>query len=234
MLLAFLAAALLTESPDSALDPISIYSKSMDRMRALSLPSFIRYHYTVVLDHHSKKKTYNYTVIERLQDHYGRFISLNADGTESQDIHLHRTLISPAFFLRPEEPGANGGGLKNIGEIVASPYEIVLGAIEPAGSCASAYRLELSPKGDPDRFSLRQLWIDSETYRICRATVLKRIYIIAREPALVDLDVDARGFVDRWHLSGSGHFVFMSYSIDATGVFTDVTGLSDADPKLFQ
>jgi len=220
--------------PGTDLDARTIYKKAMAHMRSFPISAVIRYHYTVVLDHHSKQKSYSYTVIERLRDHYGRFISLNPDGTESQDIQLRQTLVSPAFFLEPARPQEQDDGLKSIGEVVAAPYDAVLQGNEPAGTCSNAYRLQLSPVANPGRFPLRELWVDTETFRICRAKLIRSIYVITREPALVDLDVDANGFVDRWQLSGTGHFALLSYNINATGTFSDVTSLADADPGLFR
>lgn len=115
----------------------------------------------------------------------------SADG----DMHLARTvrvtqheqydllgvpMLSPAYSfglfsesLAAKQPNpAPAPGLKTIAAVTAveRDYDIRYGGIDTIGA-AACYHLQLSPRREPSRFRLRQLWIDAQTYATREAAV---------------------------------------------------------------
>jgi hypothetical protein len=221
------------ESGESA-NPDALFAEAIRQAHATTLPPFLSYEYSVTLEHHSKTKSYRYDVLERTSDHYARFTGLDPDGSLSDDVHLHSVLVSPALFLSAVRAEDDSAAPESIATVYASPYDISLAGTEPAGSCAAAFKLELRPKTEPETHALRELWVDTASGRICRATLFKMVWIIAREPVLIDMEIGPDGYVSRWHLAGTGRFIVGSYSLRADGAFSELSVVPAADPKLFR
>jgi len=236
MLLAGLVQAMGTPEP-GPVGAQAIAARAISHAHAVRITPFIQYKYSVSLTHRSTTKSYSYDVLERLADHFARFTSLDPNGTPSQEIHLHKTLVSPALFLKvvADEPDPDASpALRVIGRVERLPYTASLVGLEPAGDCANAYHLHLVPVGDPHAHALRDLWVEAGSDRICRANIEMTIDIISRETVTVDVAIDANDFVDRWKFQGKGHTLVGTYALAAAGSFSDITMLADASPSLFR
>jgi hypothetical protein len=230
-----LSAAPVSPSAEPAPQASQILSDALSQAKNVRITPFLEYRYTITMAHKAKAKTYRYSVLERMSDHYGRFTGVNPDGTLSQDIHLHATLVSPGMFLDAAAEDTSGAdGLKTIGHLVVAPYVASLAGVESVDGCADAYHLLLTPKGDEERHALRELWVDKTTDRICRAKIHKTVNIIARTPVTIDVRLDDKEFITHWSFSGTGHTVAGPYTLDADGDFADIAALPAADPVLFR
>lgn len=222
-------------SPEPAPQASQILAGALGQAKSVRISPFLQYRYSIRIAHKAKVKTYHYSVLERMSDHYGRFTGVNADETLSQDIHLHATLVSPGMFLDAAADDATGpDGLKTIGRVVVAPYVATLVGIEPVDGCIQAYHLVLQPKGDEERHALRELWIDQTTDRICRAKIHKTVNIITRTPVTIDVQLDNKEFITHWSFSGTGHTVAGPYTLDADGAFSEIASVPTADPVLFR
>lgn len=231
------AAGVFTAAPNVAKtpDPAVIVSKAFAAADAVPIAPYLSYKYSVTLQHGRKTRMYKYQVLERLADHYGRFTSLNTDDTPSQDIHLHKTLVSPAFFLKAVRADTSAGmATRVIASSVVVPYDATVIGTEAAGDCPTAYHVALEPKFDPAKHPLRSLWIDTASGRICRAQEITSLYIIVKEPTLIDMVLDEHDMVKEWSLTGTGHLLFGSYTLTATGIFSDIGEVASAPNALFR
>ncbi len=230
--------SLATASPSAK----SLFDAAVVRIHSIRPAPFLKYDYHLRLVHGAKSKSYAYRVLERLADHVGRFVSIEPGGSDSQDISVHRALVSPALFLnavddagdRSAEGVSSQTAPPTIAEVVSSPYDVTFDGTEAEPDGTSTNKLKLVPRSAPDVHQLRELWLDSATGGIRRATLLKTVAIISPEPTLFDLDLDASGFVTRWSFAGTGHIAFFSYALEAEGTFANLAPVVSADAKLFR
>jgi hypothetical protein len=220
--------------PDQLLSAPQVLNMALSRAMENHITPFLKYNYTISMVHKGKAKSYRYSVLERMQDHYARFTGVNPDGTLSQDIHLHSTLVSPGLFLNSLVDDSQDEGPKQIGRVVASPYTASLAGIEAVDGCSSARHLILTPKGDAERHALREIWADVKTNLICRAIVHKTVNILSRTAVLIDMQLDENEFVKKWSFSGTGHTVAGPYTLDANGLFSEVETVASAEPAMFK
>ena len=108
--------------------------------------------------------------------------TIDADRKESSPDYLGVPLLSPeySFGLNPARevapapsPGAAAGTQpRTIATVITidRSYDVTLAGTEMLGGIA-AYHLRLRPRFDPERFRLRDLWVDRSTYAVLEATV---------------------------------------------------------------
>ncbi len=232
-----IAVTAMAACADTPPDPQVLFERALVRVHETHVAPYLQYDLSMALTHKSLTKTYAYDVIERMADHTGRFTSLTADGSDSDDVHIWKTLVSPGLFLNAVAqalPSAPADGPPTIGRVVSVPYRATLVGEDGAGDCAQAYHLALRPTSDPDLHQLREIWIEPASMRICRATLEKRVYIISRERVDVTVDLGPGQFVDHYHLAGKGHTPLGTYSLAVDGSFRDVRNVETIDPKLFR
>lgn len=223
------------ETVAPAIDPQVLATRAFVQARDHHIDPFLQYRIHITYAHKTDEHDYRYDVLERMADHEGRFTALTTDGTPSQDIHVWRTLVSPGAFLNAvaEEPAAPST-VQTIGRVIVLPYTVRLAGEEPAGTCAHAEHLVLAPRGNPSVHKLRDIWVEPETARICRASLAMTVRILSRETVLVDVGLNEQQFVDSWHLAGKGHTLFGTYALVAGATMTDITNVPTADERLFK
>lgn len=239
-LISLIAAVSVLLASDAPVGPDAqkIFTQSIMQARSIHISPFLRYKYTIEMTHKQKAKKYSYLVLERLSDHLGRFTGLEQDGSESQDIHLHSTLVSPGLFLNAvaEEAAAveSDSGPATIGRSVVMPYTAVFATPETIGGCSDAFHILLTPLGQPEQRRLREIWVDPSTLRICHAKIHHTVNIISREAVTIDLSLDRNQFVEEWNFSGTGHTPVGTYTLSAVGQFMDVMNVPMAEDRLFK
>lgn len=245
----FLIAGSLASNGASS-DPPSkgaeIFAHAISTMHHITTAPFLEYHYAYIASHKSKVRRWEYWVKERTSDHLGRFEGTHPDGSLTGDVHLENVLVPPDLFL-----GSSKGDSQNtkasyaptptpspsvatIGDVFVTNYNVTLIGNEDTTSCPQAFKLNLIPKSEPDRFYLRTLWVDRGTYRICRAAIFRSLYIITLEPTIIFLDIDQQGYVKHWNFEGTGHLIVMPYSIVAEGWYDELKPVANLDAKLFK
>jgi hypothetical protein len=235
MLIALTASAGADGAPDPARE---LYAKALSSMRRFVTTLFLDYRFEMLASHGDRTRREVYAVQERTSDHIGRMEGLRADGSHSGDVQVLPVLVPPDLFLRTAalDAASNGPGpvLPAIGSVVVSNYDVALAGSEDVSGCPQASKLELSPKGNPERYTLRTLWIDPATARICQAAVFRHVRIISPTTAIVTLNLAPDGYVTHWKFSGTGRLMFGPYAATVEGWYANIAPSPPLDPKLFR
>ena len=135
-----------------------------------------------------------------------------------------RTPAASAFSLGTDvDPGEK---LPTIAVVVARPihYRITLLDQQPTEGCAPAYHLGLVPISDPDRNNLREMWVDTSTFQVCKALAVWKAGVANGHifPITFALHFDQSGFVASWSADGTmGKFLTKAHYV-ASGSYENL------------
>ena len=143
---------------------------------AESFQSIVRTRDDIVATH-----TIPFATTNKPENPYGTDIKilglrLHPGHTENREEPFGVPQISPlySFGLRPPgemlpslfpTPEPQATGIRSLGQVetLGQDYEVTLAGVEPYGS-RYAYHLALRPLGDPSRYRIRELWIDTQVF----------------------------------------------------------------------
>ncbi len=208
-------------------------------MRAIVVPKYIRYVDSETLQHKWKRKRIVSIVYERTLDHIARYIGTNPNGTPTTDIRVAHAFLPPDLFIgRGNAAQQKGQASFEIGTdapphiptidtiYTSRRYTIALVGTEPRSWCGDAFHLTLTPKGDPLRDNLRDLWIDRTTFRICEAKAVRKVRIGSPVDALMTIRLRRDGYVSSYLTTATGRMFGFPYTLSETDHMTRPTALS--------
>ena len=124
--------------------------------------------------------------------------------------------------------------MKTIAVVASSQahYKVRSLGMEDLPNCASAIHLKLDPIKDPLTYNLRDLWVESETSRICKAVAVWRGRVdYTRVLASITLDLDEHGFINHYTTLVSGHtllFLGPIVSVRQDAAFANLQAVDEA------
>lgn len=248
-LIAPLAIGTATADTDD-ISPPRLYALALRSMSAMPVPSFYAFSLTIDqrLDGRERVETWN--VAERTVDGLAH---LHGDTGKATSGNL---LIRPDLFIGVErstsqatktsaadsslhidleDPASPAPALAVIGRVVAPSvrYDVSRMRNEDITGCGTAIVLKLIPFRNPERYNLRQLWLDGSTYRICRAVAVWGNIARINDrpiPVTVQLDLDSQGRVVKWSTSGKGQGFLIHPAFEATASYEGLTESDIAPP----
>jgi hypothetical protein len=100
-----------------------------------------------------------------------------------------------------------GERLPTIATVVArdARYVVTLIGMSRAPGCAQAYDLKLVPKSHRERDNLRELWVDTSSFRVCKAVAIWNGGVVNGKifPVTFSLSFDLNGLISTWSADGS-------------------------------
>jgi hypothetical protein len=232
---------LRTEADD--LSPKQIYLQALATMHALPEKPFLRFTYVwAQLVRNEVLSGQLWSTI--LQTSTGRaHMVRGSDGKIWDNIFDMR----PDLLIGHPKPAVTSGDasfslgvdidpaekLPTIAVVTARPVRYAVSLLDEAQTpgCTQAYHLGLVPISNPDRNNLRDLWVDTATFQVCKARaswqagqVDGRVF-----PITFTLYFNSRGFVTDWAAEGAVRNLFSKASYIASGFYQNVKQL-DASP----
>lgn len=164
----------------AALSPLQIFSRAEDTWEARSLPAYVAFDTSIThRDAHGTVTRGTEHVVLRTFDHWCATVEIDqglAQPKTSRGLNCLGPAYSPlGFNISSVYPGSSQpdpfapSSLPVIARVRALHYEVTLGADEVLDG-APVYRLALRPLNAPDRYPLRALWVDKNTFQVRKLT----------------------------------------------------------------
>ena len=205
---------------------IEIYRRAVAAMHAITAPSYLRYETDVTTAFNAAEIRQHVAHVERTNPFDDALTVVREEQKDAKGFRAKAFEIAPDLFLghggqttvaspsQTLESGlddANQKPLKTIA-VVSVPlvhYEVSTVATESLPNCQSAFHLKLVPRESPRTYNLRDLWVESATFKICRAVGVW-IGRVNWSKALfsITLDLDANGFIEHFATAGTVRTLF--------------------------
>jgi len=255
MICASLAGANGTElSPSLDSDGYKIYAKAITTWAAMTEPPYLTYHVVARARHHGRiRRDDDLNVLFRSADRTGVSQNrINPAASNATTFGRPRYLPDAAFRLVPRvagnfdanleaspAPETTSRPLRTIGGIVAQArrYTVDLIGEEPYRD-RHVYHLRLTPLFNPQTNSVREMWVDTETFVTWK--LVDEAYIAvgpARGRFLLNVDYAPIGrawLIERVTTSGALRFGFIAYGGDAEVVFSQIAAPQQIPAACFQ
>lgn len=232
MFLALLFSAVLT--------PDELYLKALARLQSLPQQPFIEYRmYQTNSDLSGENRfTLDELVIERRADHTSWNAVQGGDSFPLNHVLIGQHYLVPDMFLHSGDISAGSvGAIPQLDQIddatlkvittvhaLAKPHYDVTQMGEQKLDCGDAIHLTLHPKGDAERYNVRELWIRPSDYVICQARYNSKNFVVRRDDIANTLDVTATlnddGLVTSWKLTGHVFMPLPGFDTKGTGTFS--------------
>ena len=241
---AFVFAVCLLPLRTSAGDfsPKEIYLQALATMHALPEKPFLQFSYDWQVTQNDVRADGNWSMTLQSSTGIAHMVQ-RSDGKVIDEPFLMRpdlliahpapaaTPPASAFVLGTDVDPAEK--LPTIAVVVARAirYDVTLIGRGTAPGCAGAYHLGLVPITDPERNNLRELWVDTSTFRVCRAIAIWKAGVADGHifPVTFTLFFDRNGFISTWSAEGAVGQARAQTRYVASGAYEDVKQL-DASP----
>jgi hypothetical protein len=225
------------------LTPKQIYLQSLATMHALPEKHFLQF-------------TYAWTQVVNGNASSGALWNITLQ-TSTGSAHMVRgsdgKVADEAFAMRPDlltghpTPAATPADasfqlgldvdpaekLRTIAVVVARPihYRVTLLDEQTTPGCTQVYHLGLVPISDPVHYNLRELWVDTSTFRACKALAVWKAGVANGRifPITFALYFSENGFVTNWTAEGTMGSPFSKAHYVASGSYENLKQL-DASP----
>lgn len=217
------------------LSPVDVYKHAVMAMHAIADPPYLQFNVEMRTAHATKIIDNTYVDVERTIDRR-TWVRASASDSHARAVTLP---IPPDLFLNPARlPEQNEGGLSSGLDSTAAAQPKTIAAIEAVGvhytvtqvgvealpECESAIHLQLTPIESPLRYNLRDLWVNTENFHICRASAIWRAPVITHDQDIpVTLDVNSAGFIEHWSLTATARALFGSYTINQEASYREIS-----------
>ncbi len=178
-----------TPAPTASSRPDDIYFAALARLKNLPSAPYLDYVMRQVNTNQDGAVVLalDEDVHERRSDRsFFNLITAAVPRANAGRVLIGRHYIIPDAFL-PFASTAPVGMLPNLDEEGSSPdviatvhslsnYRIVLDEVVSLQGCGEAFHLSLTPLRDPDRYNVRDLWIRTDDYMLCKAIYNSHLY----------------------------------------------------------
>jgi hypothetical protein len=224
-------------APD--LSPKQAYLRMVSEMRTFRAPAFVEYDDNASFLTNSKAQIRIFHTVYRQRDGMAKVQRLS-NGTPDGRPRTYVISVAPTIVMKGSADAAPAetpaGSLRVIASVDAIPerYTISFGSADAVSGCQSPFHLLLQPLTDPERNNLRELWIDSTNYRICRAVLsVHMTYYFAHPPGRLLIDVAPNGYVYHSVMTATAHIAFMSTNLTEEDTFSNITPLNSTSVDQF-
>jgi len=199
-----------------ATTPLEYYRGAVSRLRSLPIEPYLSY------DMYQQRDTSTLTeeIRQRLSDHvsWTRVIETHRWGHWTVgEVEIGRHYLVPnAFLASPRgatEPasgqlptfGSGDGDLKTIASVtaVSRDYSVRLLDLEQLPGCGLTAHLALTPIGDPERYNIREMWVRTSDFMLCRAIYRSHLFEVTgdhlQDVLVVDAVLGEDGTIASWH-----------------------------------
>jgi len=227
--------------------PEQYYVRSIQTMRAIHDPQFLSFQYEfdqVLGEQHQHAMS---TIVFRTSDglahetdasgkvidtlfpirpdlFIGDWMSRSAATSHGQETSV--LTVDNGAVSAPGAAGSDGKDMTVIGRVttIAVHYDITRAASDPVPNCPDPVHLRLVPRSEPLRYNIREMWIDANTSRVCRAVLSWNIGHVGKRIFPIDVTVllNADGFVTSWEATGAVHSGILSANYDSRGIYTGI------------
>ena len=237
---------------DPLSSPYDLYVGAVARLAAIPQQSYLSYVMDDTQTHRgSTIAAFTRSVVERRTDRgsWNREIAGEAPGMGGVGaVSIGRHYLIPDAFIPYRSESAPQGVLptfdtpepsqpNTIATVHSSPsYVVTLVGEEAVGDCGLVAHLKLSPKRDPSRYNVREMWVRRSDMRLCKATFESRTFQKeggSSYPAIDTVVLDKDGLIASWSSFIQVHYVIGTYGVVDTGTFTNVIWSNDQPQYLF-
>lgn len=238
MMLLWLAAQLLAPP----LSPVQIYMRAVSAMSRIADPAYLTFDVHIHTAHGAKATDAWYVDVERASNRQTRVRAADAKHGSGNIVTLP---IPPDLFLEHPGPAASSGSneglqsgldsVQNSPRTIASVkafavhYTVTQSGTEDIPGCTGALHLALEPEEYPLRYNLRELWVDPQSFHVCRAVAIWKAPVITHDQDVpITLDVNPEGFVTRWSAAVTARMLFSSYAVTQIAKYTTIHAVDAA------
>ncbi len=221
---------------DQAPAPLEIVQRAVGAWNAWPTPPFMAYD----LDFNgAHKKQQFFRRVHVVYDAAKRTCTtqlLQATGGEPPGVNAERQRLFPdeTFGLVPRvragtpESGPAGSiqTLAVAHAVARYPYDVSLAGVEMLGG-HSVYHLRFAPRSDPERYAVREVWVDTTTFDVRRIVAYKVQHVgLVGIPFLLAVDYGEAGgywLILRGAAGATAHLIVFTVSAEGVATYSNFT-----------
>jgi hypothetical protein len=234
-----------------ALTALELYDHAFAAARAQRVPAYVDYVMHIAYTHKHTTEREDDHIVLRTSDGAAFVESLNASGQRSPPhvanrppygvapislvgLYHYKTSGASSIFEAAETPEPSASPPAEIGRVTATahPYDVAFATGEPRGD-----HLLLTPRFDPDHHTLRELYLNSETFLPVRSIVQARLGVaglMTRPLFTIDYSVvDGIDVISHAWTSFTFRVAFVTYSGSFDYTTSDVSFPAAEPDSLF-
>ena len=116
-------------------------------------------------------------------------------------------------------------------------YVITLLGDETLENCGVAAHLKLTPRRDPQRYNIRDMWVRPSDFRLCKAVFASLLYQDSTQghssKSVDTAELDENGLITSFSLFAQMHLIVATNAFEDDGTFSHVSWAEDKPAYLF-